>query len=225
VTVCVLFATVVVAVLVWPSRAPHADGARAPTWSPVAGSGEGGPPHRPPHRASREAVTGSRGAGFPRPGRRAWRRGSGTRPSSEHVADTLVLLVLALQSGLALEEGLRRVADGSTGAVRSELRAVVAALRWGVPVVDAWAYAGPGWRVAAVAFELSATTGASPVVVLSDAVARSREQSEEERARRAARAGVLLVLPLGLGHLPAFAFTAVVPVVLALADGVLGGGP
>jgi hypothetical protein len=35
---------------------------------------------------------------------------------------------------------------------------------------------------------------------------------------------VLLVLPLGLGFLPAFACTAVVPVVLNLASGVLSGG-
>ncbi len=38
----------------------------------------------------------------------------------------------------------------------------------------------------------------------------------------AARAGVRLVLPLGLAFLPAFACTAVIPVVLALAHTVLG---
>ena len=72
---------------------------------------------------------------------RRGRRGRGAVPT-EQVADTLVLLVLALRSGLALEEALRRVADGSTGAVRSELQAVVAALRWGVPPARSWGYAG-----------------------------------------------------------------------------------
>ena len=35
---------------------------------------------------------------------------------------------------------------------------------------------------------------------------------------------MLLVLPLGLGFLPAFACTAVIPVVATLATGVLAGG-
>jgi pilus assembly protein TadC len=50
---------------------------------------------------------------------------------------------------------------------------------------------------------------------------RSRLAEDRAAERRAARAGVLLVLPLGFGFLPAFACTAVIPVVLALAHGVL----
>jgi pilus assembly protein TadC len=141
----------------------------------------------------------------------------------EQVADTLVLVVLALRSGLAVADALRRVADVSVGAVAADLRAVVAALEWGVAPGEAWSYAGAEWRPAAVAFRMSARTGASPTSLLADAVTRCRVDLQEQRSRRAARAGVLLVLPLGLGFLPAFAFTAVVPVVLALASGVLSG--
>jgi pilus assembly protein TadC len=156
---------------------------------------------------------------------RHWSPGSRRSPSIpvEQVADALVLLVLALRSGLAMTEALRRVADGSDGPVGADLRAVVAALEWGVSAEQAWGYAGEAWRPAAVSFQMSATTGASPTSLLAETVVRCRAQLQEERTRRAAWAGVMLVLPLGLGFLPAFAFTAVVPVVLALSAGVLSG--
>ena len=87
------------------------------------------------------------------------------------------------------------------------------------------AYAGPRWRPAATATHLSEQTGAAAAELLEGAATRMREQGERARERAAARAGVLLVLPLGLGFLPAFACTAVVPVVVTLASGVLGGSP
>lgn len=143
-------------------------------------------------------------------------------PRPEDVADALVLVVLALRSGADLAGAVGGVAAVSQGAVRRDLDAVVAALRWGVPVAEAWGYAGPVWRPAALAFQMAAGTGASPTGLLVEAGARIREEQEQDQARQAARAGVLLVLPLGLGFLPAFACTAVVPVVLALATSVLG---
>ncbi|WP_460933666.1 type II secretion system F family protein [Phycicoccus ginsengisoli] len=130
-------------------------------------------------------------------------------------------MVLALRSGAALTQAVAVVAAASSGRVRRDLAAVVAALQWGVPVTEAWAYAGPAWRPAALAFQMAAGTGASPIGLLLDAGARIRDEREQDQARRAARAGVLLVLPLGLGFLPAFACTAVIPVVLALAGSVL----
>ena len=145
-----------------------------------------------------------------------------TTPRPEDVADALVLVVLALRSGADLAGAVSGVAAVSQGAVRRDLDAVVAALRWGVPVAEAWGYAGPVWRPAALAFQMAAGTGASPTGLLVEAGARIRDEQEQDQARRAARAGVLLVLPLGLGFLPAFACTAVVPVVLALATSVLG---
>ena len=203
-TVIALVAPVVLGVLVWPTAARY-----------------GGLTQPPSAVRPRRDLSGS-SSPAPTTSTWAWRSRrvrDGVR--TDQVADTLLLLVLVLRSGVALEEALRRVADGSTGPVRSELQAVVAALRWGVSPARSWEYAGEHWHAAAVAFELSSATGASPTNLLSDAAARIRERLEEERARRAARAGVLLVVPLGLGFLPAFACTAVVPLVLALADGVL----
>ena len=132
---------------------------------------------------------------------------------------------MGLRAGLPLASALDQVRAGAHGAVGRELAAVVAALRWGVPARDAWGYAGPAWGPAASATQLSEATGAAVAELLEGAAARIREQGERARERAAARAGVLLVLPLGLGFLPAFACTAVVPVVVSLASGVLDGGP
>jgi pilus assembly protein TadC len=140
------------------------------------------------------------------------------------VADALVLIALGLRAGLPLTAALEHVRSGAVGAVRHDLGAVVAGLRWGLTAREAWAYAGPGWFPAATATHLSEETGAAAAELLEDAATRMRDRAERARERAAGRAGVLLVLPLGLGFLPAFACTAVVPIVVTLASGVLAGG-
>ena len=153
-----------------------------------------------------------------------WRARRGDLASTDEVADALVLISLALRAGLPLTEALHHVQAGTTGRIRADLAAVVAGLRWGRPADEAWTFAGPGWRAAAMATHMSEHTGAAPAALIERAAGRLRDERERERERAAARAGVLLVLPLGLGFLPAFACTAVVPVVLNLASGVLSGG-
>lgn len=169
---------------------------------------------------------------------RSWLRvlagGRGGLPSAggvgdEDVADALVLVALGLRAGLPLVDALRHVRAGAgdavgTAQVGAELGAVVAALEWGRSTHEAWDFAGPRWRAAATAAQLSERTGAAAADLLEHAAGRLRERRERDRERAAARAGVLLVLPLGLGFLPAFACTAVVPLVATLAAGVLDGG-
>ncbi|QGN58423.1 type II secretion system F family protein [Nostocoides sp. HKS02] len=144
-------------------------------------------------------------------------------PATAEVADTLVLIALAVRSGMGLAEALAQVQTGSAGAVKRDLGAVVAALRWGRSAAQAWAFAGPCWRPVALAWQVADQTGAPPADLVERAAHRLRATEGRAAERRAARAGVLLVVPLGLGFLPAFACTAVVPVVVALAHGVLGG--
>ena len=166
---------------------------------------------------------------------RAWRRLTGHwhrwrqdrlihQAADGDIADALVLVALGLRAGLPLATALHHVQVGATGVVRADLASVVAALGWGLPAQEAWTHAGARWRQAAIATHLSEQTGAAPAELLEGAATRLREQGERARERAAARAGVLLVLPLGLGFLPAFACTAVVPVVVTLASGVLAGG-
>jgi pilus assembly protein TadC len=135
------------------------------------------------------------------------------------LADGLVLLALALRSGLPVVEGLHEVASSAAGPVRADLSAVVAALRWGRPAAEAWSFAGPAWLPVARAFQVAEETGAAAADVVADTAARLRELHERELERRAGQAGVLLVLALGLMFLPAFVCTAVVPVILALTRG------
>jgi Flp pilus assembly protein TadB len=140
-------------------------------------------------------------------------------PAASDLADALLLVALALRAGVALLDALDEVHRSSTGAVRQDLGAVVAALRWGTSSSAAWEYAGPTWSPVARVWQVAEATGGAPAEVLVSAAGRLREEHERDLERRAARAGVLLVLPLGLAFLPAFACAAIVPVVLALAGG------
>lgn len=204
------------AVALWPSRQSKA-GLR------------GGPSaRRPTHGAPRSGPSGdSRSSVLSRALALVRARapvGGRDRAASDEVADALVLISLGLRAGLPLSEALQHVHTEATGLVRADLAAVAAALRWGRPAQVAWSFAGPDWQAAAMATHMSEHTGAAPAALIEGAASRIREDRERDRERAAARAGVLLVLPLGLGFLPAFACTAVVPVVLQLASGVLVGG-
>ena len=149
--------------------------------------------------------------------------GASRQPATaHHVADALVLLSLALRSGMGQREALERVALASDGQIASHLRSVAAALRWGRPGREAWGYVADVWRPAALAWELADRAGAAPAQLVEEAAWRIRDGEDRRLQAAAARAGVRLVLPLGLAFLPAFACTAVVPVVLALAHTVLG---
>ena len=146
-----------------------------------------------------------------------------TRRATPHdVADALALLALALRSGMGQPEALERVAQVSEGPVAAHLRAVTAALRWGRPSGEAWAYAPAAWGPAAMAWQVAERAGAGPAQLIEDASWRIREREDRRLETAGARAGVRLVLPLGLAFLPAFACTAVIPVVLALGQSVLG---
>lgn len=144
-------------------------------------------------------------------------------PATIHdVADALVLLGLALQAGMGQTEALERVARSCAGSAGDHLQAVAAALRWGRDARQAWGYAPAAWRPAALAWEVAERTGAGPARLVIEASWRIREREDRRVEAAGARAGVRLVLPLGLAFLPAFGCTAVVPVVLALAEKVLG---
>jgi Flp pilus assembly protein TadB len=192
-------------VVLWPSRSSPVG---PPAGTLGASDADGRPP---PNRASLLGRALSE---------RLQRHAGAARgaPASD-LADALVLVALALRSGLALVEALEEVLTDSTGPVRADLAAVVAALRWGQPAARAWGFAGPAWQPVGRVWQVAEATGGGPAEVLAAAAQRLRDAHEQDLERRAARAGVLLVLPLGLAFLPAFALTALVPIVLALAHG------
>ncbi|HEY7721914.1 MAG TPA: type II secretion system F family protein [Pedococcus sp.] len=181
------------AVLLWP--------ARADVRAPVATAG------------------GSRGRGAGHAHRASADGGAATAYA---IADAMLLLSLALRSGMGQREALAEVARGSEGGVAAHLQSVAAALGWGFSPEEAWGFAPSAWQPAASAWQVAEATGAGPAQLVEDASWRVREREDRRLEAAGARAGVRLVLPLGLAFLPAFACTTVIPVVLALGQRVLG---
>ena len=140
----------------------------------------------------------------------------GERPFLTDVADATDLVALALTAGGSVPDALESVAQVVPGAVALDLRRVSAALRWGRDMRQAWTFASPGWAPAATALVVSSSCGAPASEVLRAAATQIREEESRRLEAAAGRAGVLLVLPLGLCFLPAFVATSVVPILLVL---------
>jgi len=142
-------------------------------------------------------------------------------PSVYAAADALDLLALALRAGLAPVEALEEVAARVGGVAGGELAVVAAAHRWGEEPEVAWQRVSEAWRPAALAWRAAVSAGVAPAGLLESAAAQLRRAEDDRLAASMQRAGVLLVLPLGLCFLPGFVGTSVVPVVLHLADALL----
>lgn len=138
------------------------------------------------------------------------------------VADATVLLAVALRSGRGLVDALDEVSRVSAPGARDDLVRVAAALRWGRSMREAWDYARPVWGRTALAFAVAEESGAASSSVLLEAAATQRDEDARRLEAAGEKAGVLLVLPLGLCFLPAFVATAVVPLVAVLVGQQLG---
>ena len=167
-------------------------------------------------RDARAPASREQGAGDARPALPA------SDPATAYaVADALLLLSLALRSGMGQREAIAEVGRGCEGAVAAHL-AVAAALSWGYSLEEAWGLHPSAWQPAASGGQVAEATGAGPAQLVEDASWRVREREDRRLEAAGARAGVRLVLPLGLAFLPAFACTTVIPIVLALGQRVLG---
>ena len=136
----------------------------------------------------------------------------------------LDLLAACLAGGAPPEAAISAVALAFPGPCGSRLHRVAAALRLGSTPAEAWAALGTDRDPAGAAARAlaRAADGGSPVA---DAVQRvasdARRRQEAAAHQRAARAGVLAVLPLGACFLPAFVLLGVVPAVVGLAGPLL----
>lgn len=136
------------------------------------------------------------------------------------------LYAACLRSGLPAQVGARAAATAAPAAMARELcrSADLIALGgdpqavWSRPDLD-----GSVRDLAALA-RRSARSGASMAAALEDLAGERRADLDEIAAARAERAGVLIAGPLGLCFLPAFVCIGIVPVVLGLVDGLVGGG-
>jgi Flp pilus assembly protein TadB len=133
------------------------------------------------------------------------------------------LLAAVLRAGAPVDRALSAVADALGGPLGERLDRVGRSLRLGAGPQEAWAHLSDvagAERLVAAAIRSSASGGA-----LSGALSRLAADLRADRSlaaeAAARRAGVLIVLPLGLCFLPAFLLAGLVPVVVAVIGDVL----
>jgi pilus assembly protein TadC len=133
------------------------------------------------------------------------------------------LLAAALRAGAPLDRAAGAVAEALGGPLGERLQRTARSLRLGAGPAEAWAHlAGVtgAERLIAAAVRSSASGGS-----LAGALGRLADDLRADRAlaaeAAAQRAGVLIVLPLGLCFLPAFLLAGLVPVLIAVLGDVL----
>ncbi|WP_203729728.1 type II secretion system F family protein [Paractinoplanes durhamensis] len=133
------------------------------------------------------------------------------------------LLAAALRAGAPLDRAAGAVAEALGGPLGERLQRTARSLRLGAGPTEAWAHlAGVtgAERLIAAAVRSSASGGA-----LAGALGRLANDLRADRAvaaeAAAQRAGVLIVLPLGLCFLPAFLLAGLVPVLISVLGDVL----
>ncbi|MFJ4880204.1 type II secretion system F family protein [Streptomyces sp. NPDC088745] len=166
-------------------------------------------------------------------GVRRWLRGRQTKGATAAEDAAVVrqlplaadLMAACVAAGAGPGEAARAVGESLGGPVGERLAHAAAELRLGGEPAQAWGRLGaiPGAAGLARCLARSGLSGAPAAAP----VARVADWLRAERARRAEaganRAAVLIVAPLSLCFLPAFLVVGVVPVVIGLAEGLLGG--
>ncbi|WP_163512237.1 type II secretion system F family protein [Fodinicola acaciae] len=133
------------------------------------------------------------------------------------------LLAAAVRVGATTESALRVVADAVGGPVGERFAAVGHALSMGAPPDEAWQSLADLPEASALiqAGVRSASSGAALADTATAVAERIRADLDATAEASARRAGVLVVLPLGLCFLPAFVLLGVMPVVGSVLAGVL----
>ncbi|MDW3845423.1 type II secretion system F family protein [Micromonospora sp. BRA006-A] len=133
------------------------------------------------------------------------------------------LLAAALRAGAPVDRSVLAVAEALGGPLADRLGRVGRTLRLGGGPGEAWAHLDgvAGAEPVVAAAIRSSNSGAAlarALTRLADDLRAERSTAAEAAARRA---GVLIVLPLGLCFLPAFILAGLVPVIVAVLGDVL----
>ncbi|MDW4905049.1 type II secretion system F family protein [Streptomyces sp. ADMS] len=136
------------------------------------------------------------------------------------------LLAACIAAGAGPVIAAQAVGEALAGPVGERLARGAAEVRLGGEPAEAWRRLAsiPGAGPLATLLERADESGvpaAGPVARLAADTRADWGRSATERARRAA---VMVTAPVGLCFLPAFIAVGVLPVVMGLADGLLGGG-
>jgi Flp pilus assembly protein TadB len=139
------------------------------------------------------------------------------------------LLAVALRGGAPADRATAAVAEALPGPLGDRLARVARVLRLGGTPAEAWAeLAAAGGRDSVAGADRlvrAAVRSAEHGSALAGALSRLADDLRADRAiaaeAAARRAGVLIVLPLGLCFLPAFILAGLVPVIVAVLGDVL----
>lgn len=133
------------------------------------------------------------------------------------------LLAVALRGGAPADRATAAVAEVLPGPLGERLTRVARMLALGAAADEAWAQLAP--VAGAARLIRAAVRSAEHGGALADALRRLADDLRADRSiaveAAARRAGVLIVLPLGLCFLPAFMLAGLVPVILAVLGDVL----
>lgn len=151
------------------------------------------------------------------------RRSPDDRQATADLPFACDLLAAVLTAGTPPDLAARCVGRALGGPLGARLDRVHRALRLGSPADEAWSYLGDidgSSRLvqAAVRSQHSGAAFAGSLHRVAEDLRHDRLVATEAAARRA---GVLIVLPLGLCFLPAFVLAGLVPVVVAVLGGAL----
>lgn len=136
------------------------------------------------------------------------------------------LLAACIAAGASPAVAAQAVGEALDGPVGKRLARGAAEVRLGGEPAEAWRglAALPGARALARLLERAGESGVPAAGPVARIAAEARAEWGRTATARARRAGVLVTAPVGLCFLPAFIAIGVLPVVIGLAGGVLGGG-
>ncbi|WP_045740516.1 type II secretion system F family protein [Actinoplanes rectilineatus] len=132
------------------------------------------------------------------------------------------LLAAALRSGTPVDRATDAVAEALDGPLGDRLHRTARSLRLGAEPDEAWAHLTgvPGTDRLITAAVRSSSSGGALAGALERLAGDLRADRVAATEAAAQRAGVLIVLPLGLCFLPAFMLAGLVPVLISVLAGV-----
>ncbi|MEU6365401.1 type II secretion system F family protein [Streptomyces sp. NPDC046931] len=136
------------------------------------------------------------------------------------------LLAACIAAGASPVSAAQAVGEALRGPVGERLARGAAEVRLGGEPAEAWRRLAslPGAGALARLLERAGDSGVPAAASVGRLAAEARAESGRTATARARRAGVMVTAPVGLCFLPAFIAVGVLPVVIGLAGGLLGGG-
>ncbi|MGW1163095.1 type II secretion system F family protein [Streptomyces sp. NPDC002519] len=136
------------------------------------------------------------------------------------------LLAACIAAGASPVAAAQAVGEALRGPVGERLERGAAEVRLGGEPADAWRRLAslPGAAALARLLERTGDSGVPAAAAVGRLATEARAEWGRTATARARRAGVMVTAPVGLCFLPAFIAVGVLPVVIGLAGGLLGGG-